>query len=211
MTEEIDNFRQNPQQRRSEDTVEYIFEATAQILQDTDTDEFTTNHIARRAGFSIGTLYRYFPNKQAIMRGMAKREIGRQERRVVDALKASSDRSATDLIRLVARSALHPLGGRNYARRHMLRAMVTDLDLVTMIYTVQRRLFDILGDMLVELDPTRYQKLPETRMVLATGAFAGAVRLTVLNAPEQLETEEFEREFVAMIETFFLKPPCAPG
>ena len=58
--------RKTPIQARSNATVEAILEAAARILEKDGLDGYTTNAIARRAGVSIGSLYQYFPNKDAI-------------------------------------------------------------------------------------------------------------------------------------------------
>ncbi len=58
--------RKEPQQRRSRVTYDAILEAAAQILIERGYAATTTNHIARRAGISIGSLYQYFPSKEAI-------------------------------------------------------------------------------------------------------------------------------------------------
>jgi hypothetical protein len=63
----LDLKRRAPRQDRALDTVDTIFEAAARILQSEGKDAFNTNHIAERAGISIGTLYQYFPNKNAIL------------------------------------------------------------------------------------------------------------------------------------------------
>jgi AcrR family transcriptional regulator len=59
--------RKLPQQSRSRFTVDAILEATAHILVEEGYDKASTNRIAERAGVSIGSLYQYFPNKEALM------------------------------------------------------------------------------------------------------------------------------------------------
>ncbi len=59
--------RKLPQQDRSRLTVEAILEATTRILIEEGYDKANTNHIAERAGISVGSLYQYFPNKEALM------------------------------------------------------------------------------------------------------------------------------------------------
>ena len=48
-------------------TVEALAEATIQILLAVGLDKLTTNRVAQRAGVSVGTLYQYYPNKQALL------------------------------------------------------------------------------------------------------------------------------------------------
>ena len=50
-------------------------EAAAQILEREGPDGFNTAAVAERAGVSIGTLYQYFPDKQAILVAAARREV----------------------------------------------------------------------------------------------------------------------------------------
>jgi AcrR family transcriptional regulator len=59
--------RKLPKQARSEATVEAILEAAAQVFERHGYAAGTTNRIAERAGVSIGTLYQYFPNKDAVL------------------------------------------------------------------------------------------------------------------------------------------------
>ena len=60
--------RKTPGQTRSAATVDAILEAAARILETGGLAEYSTNAVARRAGVSIGSLYQYFPNKDAITR-----------------------------------------------------------------------------------------------------------------------------------------------
>ncbi len=58
--------RKLPVQERSRATVEAILEAAAQVLEQQGYAASTTNAIAKRAGVSIGSLYEYFPDKNAV-------------------------------------------------------------------------------------------------------------------------------------------------
>ncbi len=58
--------RKQAKQRRSKETVRAILEAATHILNSTGASGLTTNHIARKAGVSIGSVYQYFPNKESI-------------------------------------------------------------------------------------------------------------------------------------------------
>ncbi|NMG09556.1 TetR/AcrR family transcriptional regulator [Brasilonema sp. UFV-L1] len=59
--------RKLPQQDRSKVTVDAILSATARILTEEGYDKASTNRIAELAGVSIGSLYQYFPNKEALV------------------------------------------------------------------------------------------------------------------------------------------------
>src|ERR1700754_5307123 len=59
--------RKTPRQARSGATVEAIFEATIQVLLGDGAARLTTTRVAERAGVSVGTMYQYFPHKQALL------------------------------------------------------------------------------------------------------------------------------------------------
>ena len=59
--------RKLPSQERAKKTVDTILEAAAQVFTELGYAACTTNKIAERAGISIGSLYQYFPNKDAII------------------------------------------------------------------------------------------------------------------------------------------------
>jgi AcrR family transcriptional regulator len=67
--------RKMPRQARARLTVAAILEAAAQVFQRHGYAAGTTDRIAERAGVSIGSLYQYFPNKDAILVALAERHI----------------------------------------------------------------------------------------------------------------------------------------
>lgn len=70
--------RRTPKQKRSHDMVDVILDATAQVLMEEGYEKATTNRIAAKAGVSIGSLYQYFPNKEALVLELNNR-YGRRE------------------------------------------------------------------------------------------------------------------------------------
>src|SRR5215475_12927818 len=67
------NPRKTASQERSRLTVEALIEATARILTKDGYDRASTNRIADAAGVSIGSLYQYFPSKEALVAGVIDR------------------------------------------------------------------------------------------------------------------------------------------
>ncbi len=66
--------RKSPRQTRAEGTVAAIVEAAAHILERRGFEGFNTNAVAEKAGVSIGSLYQYFPNKDALLSALIARE-----------------------------------------------------------------------------------------------------------------------------------------
>jgi AcrR family transcriptional regulator len=87
--------RRTPRQDRSRATIEYLLEAAAQVFGARGYAA-TTNEIAARAGVSIGTLYQYFADKDALLLALAERHLDHARQRLLAALQepdAASDRS----------------------------------------------------------------------------------------------------------------------
>src|SRR5512138_274921 len=67
--------RKKPSQQRSERTVDAILEAAAQVFASESYASGTTDRIAERAGVSVGTVYQYFPDKDAILSVLMRRHL----------------------------------------------------------------------------------------------------------------------------------------
>ncbi len=67
--------RKRPLQARSRFTVDQLLEAAAQVFSQRGYAGTTTNQVAERAGVSIGSLYQYFPNKDALLLALVERHM----------------------------------------------------------------------------------------------------------------------------------------
>ena len=138
--------RRQPQQARSRVTVEVILTAARQVLLNAGLDGFNTNVVAQRAGVSIGSLYQFFPGKEAILATLV-REMRRdmltslmaaeQSARGADlqaAISALIDaslehhRAAPDLAEVIEEAEEHlPLDAETEALKAQMLRIVQDL------------------------------------------------------------------------------------
>jgi AcrR family transcriptional regulator len=91
--------RKRPSQARSRATVEVILDAAAQVFEAHGYAAGTTNRIAERAGVSIGSVYEYFPNKDAIVVALAERELERERQEILTVLEGSGRKGLAALLR----------------------------------------------------------------------------------------------------------------
>lgn len=110
------NPRKAPSQPRSAHTVEAILEGAAHILERHGLDAYTTNAIAARAGVSIGSLYQYFPTKDAVTVALIERERTGLVRDAMQALEPED--------RCVALRQLIEVAVRHQLRRPALAALL---------------------------------------------------------------------------------------
>lgn len=89
------SHRRRPKQRRAQQTVEAVLDAVVRILKREGIRAVTTNRIAEVAGISIGSVYQYFPDKQAIFVALHQRHIDQidhiVERRLIEHATSSLD------------------------------------------------------------------------------------------------------------------------
>jgi AcrR family transcriptional regulator len=108
-------LRKRPRQARAQATFDAVLEAAAALIARQGYAATTTNHIAARAGVSVGSLYQYFPNKTAILVGLLERHIREMQPAIAAAL-ADLDDSSTAFedglrrlfVRLLAMHDEHP-------------------------------------------------------------------------------------------------------
>ncbi|UZD97728.1 TetR/AcrR family transcriptional regulator [Pseudomonas corrugata] len=79
---EVLDQKKLPAQQRATETYERILTATAQTLCDVGIERLSTNLVCERAGLTPPALYRYFPNKYALLSVLGDRLLERQNERI---------------------------------------------------------------------------------------------------------------------------------
>lgn len=73
-----------PRQGRAQETFERILSITAELLAEVGIERLSTNLICERAGLTPPALYRYFPNKYAVLHALGERLMGAQNALLAD-------------------------------------------------------------------------------------------------------------------------------
>ena len=121
----VDPARRIPRQQRASETVAAILEGAAQVLEAGGLAAFTTNAVAERAGVSIGTLYQYFADKDALMQAIAERELKATFARIAATLSDESAIPREDRVRGVVRAVINAFGGRTRARKAVVQTVLS--------------------------------------------------------------------------------------
>lgn len=93
--------RKDPKQQRAVITAAAITQATEQIIIREGFKNATTNRIAEVAGVSVGSLYQYFPNKQAIVRALIDETVSKTAARVRETLRNLMDQPFEPALRQI--------------------------------------------------------------------------------------------------------------
>ena len=106
--------RKAPRQQRAVETRDRIVDAAARIFGEHGYAHGTTNRIAEEAGISVGSLYQYFPNKDAILVCLAERHVAEGKALVQDRLAATPGVGVVPMLRQVVEAMidLHRGAGR---------------------------------------------------------------------------------------------------
>lgn len=95
--------RKKPRQGRSRETVEALLEATARVLVSAGYDRASTNRIAEAAGVSVGSLYQYFPGKEALVAALIERHSGEVRSLVLERMSEVACAPIEEAVRTVVR------------------------------------------------------------------------------------------------------------
>ncbi|BDI23104.1 TetR/AcrR family transcriptional regulator [Herbiconiux sp. L3-i23] len=91
-------LRNEPVQARSAARLSALLDAAAEVIEEVGADRMTTAMVADRAGASIGTVYRYFPDRVAVLDGLAHRALTRLLTRIDEAFATQPEASPQDRV-----------------------------------------------------------------------------------------------------------------
>jgi len=176
--------RKRPVQRRSRDTVGAIVAAVFRVL-DQDGEALTTTRVAGVAGVSVGTLYQYFPNRDALINGALAEHL---EAAIAAVEAAAADAAGLPLeaaAERIARAFLAVKAERAAVSRVLNRVFgVGRLDDRPVVRAASRRAHRAISGVLAASGVAE----PECsqRAEIACAALEGVVRAVIDDDPERL-------------------------
>jgi len=194
--------RKIPAQARSRVTVDAIMQATTYILTEIGWEGLTTNAIAERAGVNIGSLYQYFPNKEAI--------IAELQRRHADTIHAELDKALRLLPAQPSLREALSLVVEMLINEHRVAPAVHKAIREELPRTVRSTLNDeeqLRGKILEFLKPfMRNVPDPDLAIYMISIAVEAIFHNVTAERPELLDHPSLVTELVALLENYLCRP-----
>jgi AcrR family transcriptional regulator len=180
-----------------------ILETTAELLED-DPDA-PISRIAERSGFSLATLTRYFPTRDAILARLAEREQARILQGIDRALRDLDPAQPEAALRAALRFLLQAFQSRQKLRRQVILTF-----LPRMPDTLRGRIVDaVLGEVIDILEQRcagRFRQLSATARFVLTRSVMGVVRSAVVEERLDVRDPALEDELLRLIQGFLESP-----
>jgi AcrR family transcriptional regulator len=200
--------RRRPRQARAQATVDAIVQATARVLVEDGYDRASTNRIAHAAGVSIGSLYQYFPSKEALVAALVETHVDRMMEVVTSKLdrNAPSDlqHSAETLVdALIAAYRIDP------KLHHVLCQEVPKIGDLRRIYEFEQSLAEVIRSHLQSLrHQIRHQNI-DRAVFLLINAIPSVIRASIEGDAEGADDGALAAELTDMILRYLVYVPSA--
>lgn len=184
--------RKQPRQARAKATVDAIFEATIQVLLSDGLSRLTTTRVAERAGVSVGTMYQYFPQKQALLFALLARHL----EAVADAVAAACARShglSLETMSNALVAAYLNAKTKDLDTARALYAVAADIDTDDLLGTVARRNQNAVRDVLMSAKDITFDAPDEVAFTLRA-TLAGTTRAVLERGATRQELAAMRRE-----------------
>jgi len=191
--------RKKPAQKRSRATVDAIVEATARVLVRDGYDSLSTNRVAKEARVSVGSLYQYFPGKEALVAAVMEQYASRMQENIAARLQnagsaATAEEVATEMIRAMLAA--------QQAEPRLHRALVEQVPRIGAL----RRLHEfstnyerLVAAWLTENLERIEVKDVDTAAFVLVSAVEGLVNRAILDRPELVSSGKIEEHILRLV------------
>ena len=200
--------RKRPRQARAAATLDAIFEATIQLLVAIGPQRLTTTRVAQRAGVSVGTMYQYFPHKQALIYALNERYLDVLAEKIEIMCRSTSGATLDEMVEALIATYWRAKAERADVTRALYRS-VAELDNQALIEAFAARVDAVTAAMLASAFDASFTDPGEISLTLVTVIFG-----TVRNAFERNLTaaaaDTLHRQLALMCRSY-LKAAMAEG
>ncbi len=191
--------RKSPTQQRSRATVDAIVDATARVLVRDGYDALSTNRVAQEAGVSVGSLYQYFPGKEALVAAVMEQYASRMQENIAGRMQnappaATAEDVATEMIRAMLAA--------QQAEPRLHRALVEQVPRIGAL----RRLHELFTnyERLVEawlLENIERIEVKDAKMAafVLVAAVEGLVNRATLDRPDLVASGKLEEQILRLV------------
>lgn len=192
--------RKKPRQARATFTLDAIFEATIQLLVSDGMHRLTTTKVAERAGVSVGTMYQYFPHKEALVYALNERYLEILAARIEATCQAHQGRAIGEMVQALIDTYWRAKTERADVTRALYRS-VAELDNQPLIDVFACRVDAATSAMLASAIDVTFADLKSVNLTLITVIF-GAVRNAFERNLRPAESRKLRQQLVAMCRSY---------
>jgi AcrR family transcriptional regulator len=200
--------RKRAKQERAKATVEAILTAAARILVREGYDAASTNRIADRAGVSIGSLYQYFPGKEAIVAALLERHV----RQMLDTLEHGLARFTSGTLRTRTRAMVRTMLDAHAVEPQLHRVFMEEMPHVGRqphVVELERLFEEVARRHLEQERPALRPRNLELAAFVLVHAVEALTHAAVLHRPDVLRSEAFLEEVTELIVRYLARGRAA--
>ncbi len=192
--------RKSPIQARSTTTVEALHTAAIQVLIHDGLNRCTTTRIAERAGTSVGSLYQYYPNRDALLAAVLEQHLDGIATAVEQACRDHHGKTAAQMASALVRAFL-AAKLRDPDESKALYAVAHDRGGAVLVARLRKRMVTATADMLVTASDIRVED-PTLIATFALGSLIGPVQAVLEGHAPVNFGARLEQELIAMVTAY---------
>jgi len=193
--------RKRPQQSRSHETRQRILDAAARIFAEHGYSAGTTNRIAAAAGMSIGSLYQYFPNKDAIIVELTRAHIADGTAQLHAVLAAGLPTGLTERLRVVVDATVAAHTGGHRLHQVLFEQAPRPAEVVDELRAAEDALVEVVAALLAD-DPAVAVDDPHLAARIVVTTVESLVHRFVTRDPADGDLAALTGELVRMLERY---------
>jgi AcrR family transcriptional regulator len=200
--------RKLPSQDRSRATVEAILTGAAQVLVREGYARMTTTRVAEVAGVSVGSLYQYFPSKQALARAV----VERTSRELAGAMSTAAAAAAAAPLEEKVTAVIRALLAAKHEKRSLTRVLDTEIPRThgfDIVEEVARQARALVRSMIEAHRAEVRVADPELAAFMVVASVEGVVRTAALDPSRRLDDPDLERAIVSLVLAYLRAPATA--
>ncbi|MGH3557152.1 MAG: TetR/AcrR family transcriptional regulator [Mycobacterium sp.] len=189
--------RKQPKQRRAEQTRQRILDAAARVFAEHGYASGTTNRIAEAAELSIGSLYQYFPNKDAILGTLMQAHVEAGARKISECLADGVPARLSDALRVFVRATIDNHRDNPRLHRVLFEEAPRAPAFLAQLRDSEQTMIDATACLLEQHPEIRVDDSQlAARIVVAT---IESLVHRLITAPSPIDPQQLEDEIVALL------------